>query len=223
MAADAKPPASSRRRILRVLGPGGILILVVAGIWLGKFHAAEPRLNRLPMVRQATPYTCGAAVLESVLAYYGQEFREDDLARELKSDPEQGTNHQEMVRFARAQGLTVDVFEHMKLEDLRKPVSAGYPVVVAFQAWRDKPVDYAGDWEDGHYAIVIGMDTDKIYFMDPSTTGDYTYIPIPEFLTRWRDYYLERDGRRVNLVHFGMIFRSNAPPAFDPTEIKPLQ
>eukprot|EP01113_Clastostelium_recurvatum_P033415 TRINITY_DN4406_c0_g2_i1.p1 TRINITY_DN4406_c0_g2~~TRINITY_DN4406_c0_g2_i1.p1 ORF type:complete len:285 (-),score=61.06 TRINITY_DN4406_c0_g2_i1:63-917(-) len=39
----------------------------------------------------------------------------------------------------------------------------------------------------------------NIYFMDPSSTGTYTFIPVGEFLSRWHDY--ERDGNR--LVHFG--------------------
>lgn len=38
---------------------------------------ARPREIALPDVRQSTDYTCAAAALMSVLAYYGIEARED--------------------------------------------------------------------------------------------------------------------------------------------------
>jgi len=55
-----------------------------AEVWtLSEPPVALPRegILRLPHTRQATNYTCGAAALQSVLAYYGDEFREDALAK----------------------------------------------------------------------------------------------------------------------------------------------
>lgn len=206
-----------------MLAPAGLAALLGTGIWLGPFRSVEPRLNRVPLVRQATSYTCGAAVLESILAYYGEEWSEDTLARELKADPDQGTDHREIARFARENGLTVEIREHMTVEDLREAVNGGHPVVVAIQAWGERPEGYAVGWEDGHYSIVVGLDEEKVYLMDPSTTGNYAYIAIPEFLARWHDYYLDNDGRRVEVVHLGMVFSSPRPPAFNPSELKPLE
>jgi predicted double-glycine peptidase len=190
-----------------------------ASIW----SASGPYLNQVPIVRQATPYTCGAAVMQSILAYYGEDWHEAALVEELGSDPEQGTDYRRMERFGREHGLTVAVNQHMTIADNRRGVAAGLPVVVAFQAWGDKPDSYNEGWDDGHYAIVVGLDATNLYFMDPSTVGNYTFIPIPEFEARWHDYYLDEQGRRVSLVHFGMTFSSKTRPAFDPKTIKPLQ
>jgi len=52
---------------------------------------------------------------------------------------------------------------------------------------RQNPSDWSQDWEDGHYVVGIGYDSNNIYFMDPATMGNYTYIPVDEFLARWHD------------------------------------
>jgi predicted double-glycine peptidase len=215
--------ANASGRWPRVVIPASIAILVCAAAVLLYLHNAEPRLQHLPMVRQSTPYTCGAAALQSILYYYGQEFREDNLARELKTNPDQGTDYHEIIRFAQSKGLTAEAAEGMTVEDLRRAVGAGRPVMVAFQAWGDKPETYAEDWEDGHYSIIIGVDSKCVYLMDPSTLGNYTFIPIPEFVGRWHDAYTNRDGRKIQLVHFGITFDSKAKPVFDPKAIMPLK
>jgi hypothetical protein len=54
---------------------------------------------------------------------------------------------------------------------------------VAIQAWVDNndgkfPIDWKNLWDDGHYCVAVGYDEERIFFMDPSTLGHYTYIPI---------------------------------------------
>ena len=209
--------------VLRVSLPVTMaVVLGVSSAWL-YFRPTTPHLNHLPLIRQSTPYTCGVAALQSVLRYYGQEWREDNLARELKSTPDQGTDYREIVRFARAKGLAVEVRESMTVDDLRAAVAAGRPVMVALQAWSDHPETYASSWEDGHYSIVVGFDNRSFYFMDPSTLGNYTFIPSSEFLARWHDYYTDRDGRKVRLEHFGIIFDSKSKPVYDPEALMPLR
>jgi predicted double-glycine peptidase len=215
--------ANARIRTFRALGSLGFLVVLGLGIWLAYGRLSQPHLIPVPLVRQATAYTCGVAALESILGYYGQDWREDKLAREVKAHPEEGTDYHEIVRFAREHGLEVDVFENMTLERLRESVEAGYPVVVAIQAWGDHPEKYAEGWDDGHYSIVIGLDRQRVYLMDPSTIGNYTYIPVDQFMERWHDYYLDGENRRINLIHFGMVFRPKAGPAFQPSKLRPLE
>ncbi len=207
------PPSPDRRR-LAIAAAATVLLCALAAVLL-YLPVAGSHLNRLPMVRQSTPYTCGAAALQSILYYYGDEWREDNLAKELKSDPDQGTSPQEIIRLARSRGLTVESMENLGIDDLRRYVSEGHPVMVALQAWGDRPETYGEGWEDGHYAIVIGFDRKNLHFMDPSTLGHYAFIPIPEFLTRWHDYYIDKEGRRINLVHFALVFSGKSTPSYD--------
>jgi len=188
----------------------------------GTAECAAPRLPpnaiRVPMTRQSRDYTCGTAALQSVLAYYGEEFRDDELEKKLKSNAKDGTAYLEMVRFALEKSFQVDIIKEMKLERLKSDIERGLPVICLIQAWSEQSsVDYKQDWDDGHYVVAIGFDTNNIYFMDPSTLGNYAYIPIPEFLSRWHD----TDGKE-RLENFGMVI-SRDPPAFKPDAIKKIE
>jgi predicted double-glycine peptidase len=197
---------------LAILGSSAFLVL----------RTDDPRLNPLPLVRQSTPYTCGVACLQSILYYYGQEWPEDILARELKSTEAEGTNYHEILRFARSRGLTAQEKEGMTIDDLRRACAVGRPIIVAYQAWGARPDMYANDWEDGHYSIVVGVDREKVYLMDPSTLGNYAFIPIPEFEARWHDQYNGPDGRPIRLVRFGITLDSGTKPSYNPKLFLPV-
>jgi predicted double-glycine peptidase len=207
---------------VKVLAPAALAVPLCVSAWLFFAHPTAPVLNPLPMIRQGTPYTCGVASLQSILAYYGEEWREDNLARELKSTPEEGTDYHEIVRFAQSKGLSAEVVEGMTVDALKRYTAAGKPVLVAIQAWGDKS-DYSNDWDDGHYSIVIGIDERNVYLMDPSTAGNYTFIPIPEFIARWHDSYKNSAGKDTRLMQFGIIFSSSRKPAYSPSALMPLK
>lgn len=158
---------------------------------------------KVPLVRQSTSYTCGVASMQSVLFYYGDEWREDKLAQNLKTTSENGTNYKNMLSFAKSLGYETSTKNEITLEELKKFIDQKRPVIVPIQAWSDKPADYKSDWEDGHYVVVAGYDKENFYFMDPSTLGHYTYISAEEFDTRWHD--MDSDPANTKLIHFGVI------------------
>ena len=151
-------------------------------------------LIRVPLVKQMRDHTCGVAVLQSVLLYYGEEFGQMELARYLGADPQRGTSYRAILRFANRKfpdpqkrdfwmwkrcGMTID--------DLRQVIDSGRPPIILFQAWGRPGVNWKKEWKEGHYAVAVGYDEDKIYFMDPSILGHYAYITAGEFLDRWHD------------------------------------
>jgi predicted double-glycine peptidase len=167
----------------------------------------------VPLTRQATDYTCGVGVTQSIFMYYGDEYMEGELAKELKADPNEGTSYHNINNFAKSNGYKVNIMKNMTLEQLKKNIDAKKPVIVLIQAWSEKPVDYSNDWEDGHYSIVVGYDANKIYLMDPSTLGNYTYIPTKDFLDRWHDVDINE-----KLYNFGMTIEKSKPK-YNQTEI----
>jgi predicted double-glycine peptidase len=171
---------------------------------------------RVPLTLQSTDYTCGASALQSVLKFYGDDVAEMDLARELKSTPADGTNYKEIARYARAHGYDVNTAVGAGLDDLKRAIDQGKPALVLIQAWAEGPVDYKNDWNDGHYVVATGYDAKNIYFMDPSTLGNYTYIPINEFMDRWHDI---DDNRKLN--HFFMTV-TRPKPAYNPASVPRL-
>jgi predicted double-glycine peptidase len=167
----------------------------------------------LPITRQATDYTCGASALQSVLRYYGDEYMENELAVILKSDPNEGTPYNNIINFTRSEGYKVNIYKDMKYTDLKSLINNKKPVIVLLQAWSETPQDYSKDWIDGHYAVVTGYDEKYVYFMDPSTLGNYTFIPVKKFLERWHD----TDGAE-KLYNFGMVVEK-PPVNYNPADV----
>lgn len=151
------------------------------------FEAAAPQLLPVPDTRQSVTYSCGAAALQAVLMYYGEEFIESELMQKLGTT-DNGTNPRDIVRVARAEGFNAELRENLTIADLEASVARGVPVIIAAQAWReDKDTPWKDRWEDGHYMVVIGTDQDNVYFEDPSILGSKGKIPRQEFMDRWHD------------------------------------
>lgn len=180
--------------------------------------AATPRLPpnalRVPLVRQATSYSCGAAALLSLLFYWqGYDGREDSLYKELGTTPKDGTPPESLIEAAARRGLEARLVEHMSLADLRDALQRGDTVILDIQAWRDKAVKrkWSETWEDGHYVVLVGMDKENAYVMDPSSLGAYGHIPLSELPERWHDYE-NRHGIIRRYHRLGIVIRGTKPP-----------
>jgi predicted double-glycine peptidase len=173
-----------------------------------------PKALKVPLVRQATTYSCGAAALLSVLFYWRvYDGNESSLYAELGTTPENGTPPESIARVATRFGLTSQVKTGMTLSDLRGALARGATVILDIQAWRDPgggPPAWRDRWEDGHYVVLIGMDERRAYVMDPSTAGGYGWIPLAELEDRWHDYE-DRGGRRVEWVRAGIVLQGTTP------------
>lgn len=145
----------------------------------------------VPICRQATSYTCGPAALQCVFGYYLEEYQEDYLAKELHSVPVSGTDFRDILRLSNSLSYEAEFHEYVSIEELKECLVQGVPVILMIQAWADASIDYENSWDNGHYVVACGCNETSIIFMDPSTLGYYTYIPIPELLKRWhlKDHY----------------------------------
>jgi len=112
------------------------------------------------------------------------------------------------MRVAQEKGLTVDERRERTLDDVKADVDAGKPVLVCYQAWAEpeenESHDWSERWDDGHYSVVIGYDSQRLFFMDPSTMGSYAYITFGEFEARWHD--IDGIENPIKLIHWGLTF-----------------
>jgi predicted double-glycine peptidase len=165
----------------------------------------------LPDVRQTEDYTCGASALQAVLAYYGIEASEAELATATGTTSADGAPPEAIARAARDHGLTVAIREGVSIAELRREVRAKRPVIVDIQAWANTPrSNWQNDWEDGHYVVVIAVDRDRVVFEDPSILGGRGYLRFEELLQRWHDEDKGRKSSRLGIFFGG---RSPAPAA----------
>ena len=166
----------------------------------------------IPDVRQSTGYSCGAAALQAVLAYWGTSEREDRLMARLHTTPQNGTSPDNIVRVAGEYGLKAKLWEGLTLEDLEAALRQGLTVIVDLQAWREKDEKpWTETWDDGHYMDLLGMDAKNLYFEDPSLLGSRGFIPRAEFVDRWHDYEGEPplDARDRKYVHMAIFIKGD--------------
>jgi predicted double-glycine peptidase len=163
----------------------------------------------LHITRQTYDFDCGVKALQTVMAYYGVDVREDKLIKELRAD-EDGTSVERMIAVAKARGFLVEAKEHLSIGDLKEYVRNGNPVIVLLQAWAERYMtlkDWKNDYDDGHYAIVIGYRRGILIFEDPSSFRR-TWLKEQEFLARWHD--IDSHSRRT-YEQFGLILLGKAP------------
>jgi len=212
---------------MKVIKPLAVLVMVfLAGAVVGRVtipreakeavvRADLPRLASelpagIPDVRQSTGYSCGAAALQAVLAYWGTSEREDRLMARLHTTPQNGTSPDNIVRVAREYGLKADLREGLTLEDLESALRQGLTVIVDLQAWRGKDEKlWTETWDDGHYMDLLGMDANNLTFDDPSLLGSRGFIPRAEFIDRWHDYEGEPplDAGDRKYVHMAIFIK----------------
>lgn len=89
------------------------------------------------MTRQSTDYTCGVAALQSILVYYGDEIREDNLAKSLGVSATFGIDYQHIVDYSKSKGYNVTIYKNMTLENLEQLIAKGSPIICAIQAWSE--------------------------------------------------------------------------------------
>jgi predicted double-glycine peptidase len=160
--------------------------------------------------KQVYDYDCGVQALQTVMTYYGVEMDRDELMRTLGTTEEGGTPPQAMIEAAQSYDFEVKSGTQWSLNQLKQYVDAGTPVIVLLQAWADRYMtldDWRRDWDNGHYAIVIGVNKDVLLFEDPATIRR-TWLREREFLARWHDMNT-KTGEKYE--HFGMVLLGKQP------------
>jgi predicted double-glycine peptidase len=163
------------------------------------------KILTLPQLRQAYRYGCGAKALQTILAYYGIDSREDQIMKYAKTS-ESGTSIKDIVRVAKQFGLKT-VSKEMTIEEVKKYLDKEIPVILALQAWtKKKDVNWKKNWSDGHYAVALGYTKDKIIFEDPAIFPR-TFLYNDELEERWHD--MDEAGKKY--FHHGIAIFGKKP------------
>jgi predicted double-glycine peptidase len=159
--------------------------------------------------RQTFDFDCGAKALQTVMAYYGVDIREDELMKELGTGKD-GTRVDNMISVAEAKGFRVEARQFWSLREIKHYIDEEHPVIVLLQAWADRYMtlrDWRNDYDDGHYAILFGHAKGVLLFEDPASFRR-TWLREYEFLARWHD--LDSDRNR-KYEQFGIALLGREP------------
>jgi predicted double-glycine peptidase len=136
-----------------------------------------------PTARQDNTYNCGSTSVQTMLAYYGIDERQNDLDKELKASKD-GVSYTNMIEVFNKKGLKTSS-GRMNQEILKQFLDKNIPVIILIQAYKNTKTYTRDSYKDGHYVTVIGYDGTKFIVEDPSLNNKIGYIPFNELDIRW--------------------------------------
>ncbi|MBM3200071.1 hypothetical protein FJZ53_03965 [Candidatus Woesearchaeota archaeon] len=132
---------------------------------------------RVKTFQQTQTGYCGPASLKMVLAYFGVEKSEKQLARLTRCSKKYGSEAEHILSAVKTLGFKGLVKDFSSFDDIRKfVINKRIPVIV--------------DWfsvDDGHYSVVVGIDKKSIHFNDPEN-GKLREMSLKKFKTVWFDF-----------------------------------
>lgn len=182
------------------------------------FDSLSPgQFIKVPLCHQETPYTCGVACVQSILAGYGITYTQDILSEQLKQKPIYGTDYRNIISFIKSLGFEASFHIEMSLDLLKELIDRGITPMLILQAWKEDEIDYTYVWNNPHYVIACGYDEKQILFMDPWTLGNYVFLINNELLKRW--HVIDQSGNYY--YNAGLIIQHEQLPfTYRPINIK---
>jgi len=155
--------------------------------------------------RQKETWSCAAAAIRSIMNYYGYKVSEKELIYDGGID-ENGASYEQIKNIVNQYNFTLRSKARGSVDLLKKVLKRGYPVLVNYQ------IDTING-KNGHYAIVVGIDSRLIHVADTSNYyiwDKYSkFTPVirmkfATFLKRWWDADAELPRGRV-IGWYGVI------------------
>lgn len=147
--------------------------------------------------QQETQWTCSAACLKSVLTFYGIPTSERKCGVYIKVRKNKGAETTDIVNAAKAMGY--DSYEKsFTIDEARDLTDKGIPIICDIQSFT-KP-------GAGHYVVLVGIEGDRVYLMDPNTKGNSRTISLTEFRDRWFDHEMKPPHKLMK--HWGVVVKN---------------
>jgi predicted double-glycine peptidase len=136
---------------------------------------------KIPFFKQDVNYSCGPAVIQMVLKFYGKFFSEEELMKRLKTNKNIGTRHEDMIDVTTKEGFYVYSNNGSSFQEIDLFLKEKKPIVVNFIEPNDN---------EGHYSVVVGLNDEDIILNDP-WNGPNFKMKKTDFEKRW----FSEDGR----------------------------
>jgi ABC-type bacteriocin/lantibiotic exporter with double-glycine peptidase domain len=166
----------------------------------------EDKQLDFPTSRQNNHTDCGCTAVQTMLAYYGIDERQDDLDKELNLSKD-GVSYTNMIKVFEKNGLKTSS-GRMNQEILKQYLDENTPVIILIQAYKDDKNYNMNSYKDGHYVTVTGYDDTKFIVEDPSLNNKIGYIPFDELDIRWHGIGVDEKDK---LDFFGIAVYGKEP------------
>ena len=112
------------------------------------------------------------------------------VVRWQRCDVEKGTDAKGIVSAAKKLGFKVIWKQGWTIEEIKKSLKKGIPIIVNFQLAHKKG--------EGHYAVIIGFTKNEFILSDPHSNFSYRKVDIKTFMEHW--YELEDNTKREGIA-----------------------
>lgn len=135
---------------------------------------------------------CGPATLALYLRYYGWEGNQHDIAKIVKpKSDDRNVNVEELIHYVRNYSgwLNAEFRVGGDLEQLKKLLAAGMPVMIEEAFTVDRQYWPDDDLWSGHYLLITGYDdTEQIFTVHDTELGPNQHIFYQELDDKWQAF-----------------------------------
>jgi len=132
---------------------------------------------KIPQFKQINKLACGPAALSMVFAYYGKNYSQQEIVKEIGGLKKYGSRMVKLSKFAKSAGFKTKLFSYDKklkndamiklpnLIDINKFISRKMPVILAVRSsllYNEKPPT-----KEGHYIVVTKYKQRTYSYVDP--------------------------------------------------------
>jgi hypothetical protein len=135
-----------------------------------------PNLENMPALVQSGPFNGGTTTLAEIMTYLGVPMTEADIDKEIQRNDESAASPEDMLRFARDNGLEAEEYNGATWDDLTTQIDQGHPVQAAI-SWGGKSDIVSSN--ELRYINITGHGTDPatgeefITYRDPADGADH--------------------------------------------------
>ena len=151
-----------------------------------------PWLSQLGPDAAFAPGDCGPACLAMWINYLGQaSVTVDDVSKQSRLDEGfKYTMPAHLIWAARHWNIDLYWQRYLEIDDLKAELDAGQPcIVLAEYDWL--PHRYDASYAKSHWLLVIGYDSDSVFYHDPYWRSEFSGANIDigyqDFFTAWRN------------------------------------
>ncbi|MFH1207914.1 MAG: cysteine peptidase family C39 domain-containing protein [Patescibacteria group bacterium] len=132
---------------------------------------------RLPYYHQINDYSCGPAVVQMILKYYGLTKSQRSLIRLVGTNERVGTTRKKLILGFKKFSLETKVVFSADFTAVKEFLKNKIPVIVSYCEL---------DSDQEHYAIVTGLTKKDVIFQDPWLGSQYR-LDRRNFMLRWHN------------------------------------
>jgi len=142
-------------------------------------------------------FDCGVNVAWSVLKYSKIKVTYENVLQTSKVCPVNGLKPSKLMTLLGKYGLTAVCENNKNIRFLKSQINANKPVIVLIQSRKEYKKRWSNSWIHGHYVVVIGCGTNRIFVYDPQMGGNIKIFTHKQFYNRWHDYHNNIDYIRT--------------------------